>query len=52
MSKHSTATCYIHKFQNTTENNDILVHWYKFPNHDQVKLFVLSKSAKTILLSM
>ena len=42
MCKHSTGTCYIHKFQNTTEISYIFFYWYKFPNHDKVKLCVLS----------
>ena len=29
MSKHSTGTCYIHKFQNTTKISHIFFHRYK-----------------------
>ena len=36
MSKHSTGTSYIHKFQNTTEISHIFFHQYKVPNHDKV----------------
>ena len=37
MSKHSTGTYYIHKFQNTKEISHIFVHQSKFPNHDKLK---------------
>ena len=46
MSKHSTGTCYIHKFQNTTEISHIFVHQYKFPNHDEVKTPCIVKICK------
>ena len=44
ISKHSTGTSYIHKFQNTTEISHSLVHRYKAPNHDKLLYLQICKN--------